>query len=252
MFRLPKEPSVRGIMYSSYTLGVILSVLAIYEVNLLSLLGTTLSFITFLLQLMLYSYVNERLKQKRYTDLIRSLSIFLPLYLYVITLVNMFLGVLLLTLKIILLFFIGIPYRRDVNNIVSYLVGTILITTVYLEPPVFLGATTIEIYIVWVLIATYFTSTSYYIESKLAFRDVKPIYPFLSWIWIIPFTYLLHPNPFILIATVEPTIKHIMNICRNVKVSKGVDIIKMGRLEMKRGYLFVILIIISIALEKFI
>lgn len=132
----------------------------------------------------------------------------------------------------------------------SYLIGTTLITTVYLDPPAFTGIATYEVFLIWILVATYFTATSYYIESRLGFREVSPLKPLLSWIWVIPTIFILYGNPFILFSTVEPTIKFIRNIVRNEKVIKASDIVSMGRMEMKRGYLFTLLIIISILLGE--
>lgn len=254
MFRLPREPSVRGIMYSSYALGVI-AALVLYggDFSIYSLYLIGLSFISFILQLTLFSHVNECIKISGYGKLITPLTLMLAPYIIATIFIDLRLIISLLALKSSLFTPTVILHRGYSNNssIFSYLIGTTLITTVYLDPLLFMNILNPKPYFIWVILAAYFTSTSYYIESKLEFRDINPIHPFLSWIWIIPLTYFIHPTPFILVALVEPTLKHLMNIIRHRKVGRGPEIVRMGRMELRRGYLFIMLLVIGLLSDRF-
>ncbi len=252
IFRKPPEPSVRGIMYSCFTVGIVASVIDGYIFEPYLLIPLSLAILSFILQFMLFSFVNESFKRGKYRRIIAPLAIISLPYILAAIYGDLLLVIILIIFKAILLLLTGLPYRVNPDNMLSYLIGTLLITTVYLDPPVFLTNISPDTIIIWVILATYFTSTSYYVESRLAHREVNPIYPFITWIWLIPISILLNPNILFLIAMVEPTIKHIYNIFNNVKFSKAVDIVRMGRMEMRRGYLFISLIILGIILEQFI
>ena len=251
MFKKPREPSVRGIMYSSFFLGLVLSLIKGVPTSVFKILLIIFSVTAFATQFLLFTYINEVVQKREYRHLIRPLVIILLPYLVPFLVGRWTYTLAVLAIKGMLFILTGLSIDGATRkSIFSYLMGTVLITTPYLDPPIFLGIDYMEIYYLWILVATYYTSTSYYIESRLAFREIKPIYPLLTWIWIIPTIYALYPTPYIFIPLVEPTIKQVINALSNKKVEKGLDIIKMGRMEMRRGYLFTILLIISYILSN--
>ncbi len=238
-------------MYSSFFLGLMLSIIKATPNNLTEILLLILSGIAFATQFLLFTYINEAVRKRKYKRLVRPLMIISLPYL-IPFLANKWLYIsVALSIKGLLFILTGISTERNSRGgIFSYLMGTALITTPYLDPPAYIGLNYMEVYYIWILVATYYTSTSYYIESRLGFREVKPIYPLLTWIWIIPTIYTLYPTPYIFIPLIEPTIKQIRNVIRNTKVKKGQDIVRMGREEMRRGYLFTVLLLISFILSN--
>jgi len=69
----------------------------------------------------------------------------------------------------------------------------------------------------------YHVATAYYVESRLAFRNVKPHVALYVWIPAVALTAPLWPAA--LIAAAEPTYK----FAANVKYSRYQDIARMGR-----------------------
>jgi len=251
MFKKPREPSVRGIMYSSFFIGLMISIIKEVPSNITEILLLMLSGVAFATQFLLFTYINEALQKREYRHLIKPLIIIMLPYILPFLSGKWVYVMAVLAIKGVLFISTGLSVSENTRGgIFSYLMGTALITTPYLDPPAYLGINYIEIYYLWILVATYYTSTSYYIESRLAFREIKPIHPFLSWIWIIPAIYILYPTPYIFLPLIEPTIKQAMNLIKNTKVNKGPDIIKMGREEMRRGYLFTLLLITSFLLSN--
>jgi len=251
MFKKPREPSVRGIMYSSFFLGLTLTIIKTSPSNIMEFILLAGSGIAFATQFLLFTYINEAVQKREYKRIIKPLAIITLPYILPL-LAGRWIHILaVMILKGVLFILTGLSVEENARrSIFSYLMGTALITTSYLEPPIYLGVNYMEIYYLWILVATYYTSTSYYIESRLSFREIKPIYPLLTWIWIIPIIYILYPTPFIFIPLIEPTIKQVRNIIKNIKVEKGADIVRMGKEEMRRGYLFTILLIISFLLSN--
>ena len=75
-------------------------------------------------------------------------------------------------------------------------------------------------------------ATAYYVESRLAFRDVKPHVALYVWIPAVALTAPLWPAA--LIAAAEPTYK----FAANIKYSRYQDMTRMGRRELARGAIF--------------
>jgi len=91
-------------------------------------------------------------------------------------------------------------------------------------------------YLIYALFTTYPVATAYYVESRLAFRDVKPHTALRIWTPVAVFVALLWPPS--LLASAEPFYKFLKNIKTNVKYSQYVDIVKMGWRELARSALF--------------
>jgi hypothetical protein len=86
----------------------------------------------------------------------------------------------------------------------------------------------------------YHVATAYYVESRLAFRDVKLHVALYVWISAVALTAPLWPAA--LIAAAEPTYKFTANIKRNIRYSRYQDIARMGRRELARGAIFTALL----------
>jgi hypothetical protein len=86
----------------------------------------------------------------------------------------------------------------------------------------------------------YHVATACFVESRLAFRYVKPHVALYVWIPAVALTALLWPAA--LIAAAEPTYKFAANIKRNIKYSRYQDIARMGRRELARGVIFTALL----------
>ena len=84
----------------------------------------------------------------------------------------------------------------------------------------------------------YHVTTAYYVESRLAFRDVKPHVALYVWIPAVALTAPLWPAA----PAAEPTYKFAANIKRNIKYSRYQDIARMGRREQARGAIFTALL----------
>jgi len=74
------------------------------------------------------------------------------------------------------------------------------------------------------------------VESRLAFRDIKPHVALYVWIPAVALTAPLWPAAFI--AAAEPTYK----FAANIKYSRYQDIARMGRRELARGVIFTALL----------
>jgi len=83
-------------------------------------------------------------------------------------------------------------------------------------------------------------ATAYYVESRLALRDVKPHVALYVWIPAVALTAPLWPAA--LIAAAEPTYKFAANIKRNIKYSRCQDTARLGRRELARGAIFTALL----------
>jgi hypothetical protein len=82
----------------------------------------------------------------------------------------------------------------------------------------------------------YHVATAYFVESRLAFRDVKPHVALYVWIPAVALTAPLWPAA--LIAAAEITYK----FAANIKYSRYQDIARMGRRELARGAIFTVLL----------
>jgi hypothetical protein len=84
----------------------------------------------------------------------------------------------------------------------------------------------------------YHVATAYYVESRLAFRDVKPHVALYVWIPAVALTAPLWPAA----PAAEPIYKFAADIKRNIKCSRYQNIARMGRRELARGAIFTALL----------
>lgn len=82
----------------------------------------------------------------------------------------------------------------------------------------------------------YHVATAYYVESRLAFRDVKPHVALYVWIPAVDLTAPLWPAA--PIAAAETTYKFAADIKKNIKYSRCQDTARLGRREPARGAIF--------------
>jgi len=125
--------------------------------------------------------------------------------------------------------------RRTVEGIVTgtaFLSSTILLAKAIVIHQLALRASS--------MFVGYHVATAYYVESRLAFRDVKPHVALYVWIPAVALTAPLWPAA--LIAAAEPTYKFAANIKRNIKYSRYQDIARMGRRGLARGAIFTALL----------
>jgi hypothetical protein len=94
-------------------------------------------------------------------------------------------------------------------------------------------------YLLYLLFAGYHVATAYYVESRLAFRNVKPHIVLYVWASVAVFAALLWPST--LLASAEPLYKF-LNVKSNVKYSRYEDIAKMGWKELARSAFFTALL----------
>jgi len=128
--------------------------------------------------------------------------------------------------------------RRTVEGIVT---GTALLSsTILLAKAIVIHQLALRDYLLYVLFVGYHVAAAYYVESRLAFRDVKPHVALYVWIPAVALTAPLWPAA--LIAAAEPTYKFAANIKRNTKCSRYQDIARMGRRELARGAIFTALL----------
>lgn len=95
-------------------------------------------------------------------------------------------------------------------------------------------------YLLYLLFVGYHVATAYYVESRLAFRNVKPHAALYVWIPAAALAAALWPPS--AVAALEPTYKFLANVRRNVKYSRYEDITKMGWREFARSALFTALL----------
>ena len=237
MLRIPSEPSVIGIMVLSFLAGILIGGFSMDY-----FLG--LSLIAFTIHLLTFSHIQDIFRARGFR--------YLPLPLTLNT-IPYILGMALGRQSILLPMVIGggvfttysiLVYRHGYRYYPAILVGTLLITTQFLVAKGFNsidGIILVEDVLIWIYLAGYYTSTAYYVESRLVFRDVPPINPFILWIAsstpIVIYIYSLIPS------YIEPTVKHLANIFRNVKYSGAREIRRMGWIEMVRSLIFTILLI---------
>jgi hypothetical protein len=181
---------------------------------------------------------------KNYYNSIKGLG--LNLIPFIIAIINGRIEILysLLIKSSILTVLLFLNYVRGPNDISTYLIGTALITTTLTDTVGFLGVFNIEIFLIWIYIMIYYVSTSYYVESRLTFRDVPPYKPLI--LWIIPAIIVAILNKALILSVFEPTIKHLWNTVKNIKLRRVNDIRWMGRLELIRSIIFTALIVIGI------
>ncbi|RFA97125.1 hypothetical protein [Pyrobaculum aerophilum] len=86
----------------------------------------------------------------------------------------------------------------------------------------------------------YHVSTAYYVESRLAFRKVSPLWSSAAWLLTLATTLPLWWA--LVIPALEPSVKFLLNTVKNVKVSRHEDIVKMGWRELARSALLTALL----------
>lgn len=139
--------------------------------------------------------------------------------------------------------------RWGYRAIPAVLTGTALLTVSYLlAMPLMDGAAVSRgvHYAVWALYALYNISVALYVESRLAFRNVRPVTALMPLTVALLIGAALHPA--VLIAFVEPIIKTVRNIANNVRYSSLDEIKRMGKLEALRSALFVAVLGLSVVL----
>jgi hypothetical protein len=123
--------------------------------------------------------------------------------------------------------------RRAVEGIVT---GTAFFSsTILLAKAIVIHQLALRDYFMFV---GYHVATAYYVESRLAFRDVKPHVAPCVWIPAVALTAPLWPAA----PAAEPTYKFAANIKRYIKYSRYQDIARMGRRELARGAIFTALL----------
>jgi hypothetical protein len=92
----------------------------------------------------------------------------------------------------------------------------------------------------YLLFVGYHVATARYVESRLAFRNVRPHMALYAWAPVAVFAALLWPST--LLASAEPLYKFLKNVKSNVKYSRHEDIAKMGWREFARSAFFTALL----------
>jgi hypothetical protein len=85
----------------------------------------------------------------------------------------------------------------------------------------------------YLLFVGYHVATARYMESRLAFRNVRPHMALYAWAPVAVFAALLWPST--LLASAEPLYKFLKNVKSNVKYSRHEDIAKMGWRELAKS-----------------
>lgn len=126
------------------------------------------------------------------------------------------------------------------RSVEGVMVGTAMLASTYLLYKSMISYITPKDLVVYLLVAGYHVATAYYVESRLAFRQISPVAPLYVWTPVVSTAALY--NPAFLIAAAEPTAKFIYNAWKNVKISNYREIVKMGWRELARSALFVSLL----------
>jgi len=240
MFRFPKEPSIIGIMTLNFLLGI-----GYGNINLIGLIAAV---IAFLIHLLTFTYVRDNLIRRRYKELFYLIT--LNTYIYVVgfiiigysVLIPLLMGGLILTI-----YFISI-YRLGYKSVPSLLIGTVLLTDTFLVGRGFMGNVSLSDLFIWGYISVYYLSSAYYVETRLAFRNVNPLKPLIIWlgsllVFIPIFQYLL-------LSMIEPSLKFFLNAIRNKKHKDHKSIRILGYIESIRSIVFTLLIYINYILMK--
>jgi len=127
---------------------------------------------------------------------------------------------------------------RAVEGVV---VGTALLASIFLlVKAIIMQQLEFRDYLLYLLFVGYHVATAYYVESRLAFRDVRPHTALYIWTPVAAFAVFLWP--YLLIAVAEPFYKFLINVRSNVKCSRHEDIVKMGWRELARASLFTVVL----------
>lgn len=129
------------------------------------------------------------------------------------------------------------------NRPQAYIVGAAIpVLPALLLPALTTGTPGEKAIILWLLLTLYSVSTAAYVESRLEFRRFDPRIPLATWI---PSWLILAWDPLLLIALVEPTAKLLANLRWNTRVKALHEIRELGRRELVRLIVFVALALAS-------
>ena len=228
---LPREKSVVGILTSSYLLAVATSLPR------LALPPLALATLAYLLHLFTFDLVFYAKSPTQFYTL-TALN-FLP-YLAAAALGWWSLPAYAVGLLFFVLYavFMHRGRGRSVEGVVT---GTALLSsTILLVKAIVAHQMVLRDYLLYLLFVGYHAATACYVESRLAFRNVKPHVALYIWTPAVALTAPFWPAA--LIAAAEPTYKFAANVKKNVKYSHYQDIAKMGWQEMARDAVFTTLL----------
>ncbi|MEM4650234.1 MAG: hypothetical protein QW086_00235 [Pyrobaculum sp.] len=228
---LPREKSVLGILTFSYLLAVATSL------PYLSPLPLALATLAYLLHLFTFDPVFYA-KTPRQFYALTSLN-FLP---YIAAAALGWWNP--ITYAVGLLFFVSyatLMHRGRGRSVEGVVTGTALLSSTFLlVKAVVTHQLGPKDYLLYLLFVGYHVATAYYVESRLAFRNVKPHMALYVWAPVAVFAALLWPST--LLASAEPLYKFLKNVKSNVKYSRYEDITKMGWKELARSAFFTALL----------
>ncbi|MEZ0248180.1 MAG: hypothetical protein ABWJ97_02800 [Thermoproteus sp.] len=137
--------------------------------------------------------------------------------------------------------YMALAARRLARSVEGVVLGTAMLSSIFLLAKSMADPSlTLYDYAVYALFVGYHVATAYYVESRLAFREVSPWTPLAAWIPAVALAAAA--RPLLLVAAIEPTAKFAYNIAKNVKYRTARDISKMGWREMARSALLTVIL----------
>lgn len=127
------------------------------------------------------------------------------------------------------------------KNPYTYIAGSVIPTLPALTLPAFAGSVAEEVWLAWMMLSVYAASTAAYVESRLAFRSLAPWIALV--IWSPALVIAASACKWLLVAAAEPTIKIVLNCIRNVKLSAPSEIKGMGWRELLRLLVYDVLLV---------
>ncbi|MGC9118337.1 MAG: hypothetical protein ACP5I3_05010 [Thermoproteus sp.] len=132
--------------------------------------------------------------------------------------------------------YVVLAARGLARSVPGVVLGTAMLSSIFLLAKSMVDPSLgVVDYAVYALFVGYHVATAYYVESRLAFRNVSPWSALAPWIPAVIAAGAV--RPLLLVAAVEPTAKFAANIANNVKYRSGKDIASMGWRELARSAL---------------
>ena len=234
ILKVPREPSVTGMMIISYIGSVVISRPSIST--------TVVSLLLVLLHLFSFDTIFDAIKIGRLGRRIVLLLLvnILPYIIILVLLPNITRLLVSLLLLLLLLQYTILVVGLGSKHVVTMVMGSAIPVSSALIPALIEGEVTTSLVLFWGILTLYSIVTAIYVETRLAFRYIDRRIPLILWFPSLLFTFI---EPLLLVALIEPFTKLIYNIFSKVRLSDAREIRRMGFIELGRLILFVVVVV---------
>jgi hypothetical protein len=242
IFKIPQEKSSAGILTFSFLLAIVSSL----NFKLMNFFIALFSYFMFFLT---FDYLFKNSSNPFKTNYMFVLFLdALPVFLaFLLSGIKVILG-LLPSLVCIGLYF-NYAFKREGRSTKAIVVGSSIISGLYYYFSSIFGTLTLERILIGFIFFIYNAAQVLYVESKLNFRHVNPVYPLI--IFLTSFLAIIFLPFYFIVPLFEPLIKLSANVFKNTKISKYEDINLLGVKEFARYILFIFILSFLVLYSNF-